>query len=93
MPYAPDLKYWVGIDYTIPDAMFGGDILMRFDYSYTADTFDSRTWMDYYDDDNDVDFDPPVPFSTRFIYVLVNLTLNLQSIIMSEWPCSGMSVK
>jgi iron complex outermembrane receptor protein len=60
MPYAPDLKYWVGIDYTIPDVMFGGDILMRFDYSYTADTFDDRTWLDYWDDDNDVDFDPPV---------------------------------
>ena len=46
MPYAPDYKYWFGIDYTIPDALWGGDIWMRYDQSGSADSRNGRAWID-----------------------------------------------
>jgi len=46
MPFAPDLKYWVGLDYTIPSAVFGGDMTLRLNHSYTADTLNRRSWLD-----------------------------------------------
>ncbi len=45
MPYAPDLKYWISIDYTMPGVLFGGDVWMRFDVSYQADSFNERAWL------------------------------------------------
>lgn len=45
MPYAPDLKYWFSIDYTMPGVLFGGDVWMRFDVSYQADSFNERAWL------------------------------------------------
>jgi len=60
MPFAPDLKYWVGVDYTLPRAVFGGDMTFRLSHTYTAGSWDGRSWLDGWDDDNDVEFDPPV---------------------------------
>jgi outer membrane receptor protein involved in Fe transport len=46
MPFAPDLKYWVGLDYTIPRTVFGGDLTLRLNHSYSAETLDGRSWLD-----------------------------------------------
>jgi len=46
MPFAPDLKYWVGIDYTLPRAVFGGDMTLRLSHSYSAESVDGRSWLD-----------------------------------------------
>ncbi len=50
MPFAPKTKYWVGIDYTIPDAMFGGDVWFRWDVSGQDKSKNGRSWTDYDDD-------------------------------------------
>jgi outer membrane receptor protein involved in Fe transport len=55
MPFAPDLRYWVGIDYTIPDLLAGGDVWMRWDISGQSDSYNNRFWVD--DDGSTVEAD------------------------------------
>ncbi len=46
MPFAPDLRYWVGIDYTIPDLIAGGDVWLRWDISGQSDSTSERAGFD-----------------------------------------------
>ncbi len=45
MPFAPDLRYWVGIDYTIPDLLAGGDVWLRWDISGQSESYNNRAWV------------------------------------------------
>ncbi len=45
MPFAPELRYWVGIDYTIPDLLAGGDVWLRWDISGQSDSNNDRAWV------------------------------------------------
>jgi len=42
MPFSPDYKYWIGLDWTIPQAMFGGDLWFRYDFSGQSDSYGDR---------------------------------------------------
>jgi iron complex outermembrane receptor protein len=42
MPFSPDLKYWIGLDYTVPDAMLNGDLWFRYDISGQDAVYNSR---------------------------------------------------
>ena len=46
MPYAPDLRYWIGIDYTMQDVLFGGDVWLRWDISGQSESKNNRAWVD-----------------------------------------------
>ena len=42
MPFSPDFKYWLGLDYTIPRPVFNGDVWFRYDISGQDAVFNSR---------------------------------------------------
>ncbi len=44
MPFAPSLKYWLALDYTLPGSLFGGDVWTRIDVTYQGDSFNERAW-------------------------------------------------
>ena len=42
MPFSPDERYWVALDYNIPTAVFGGDLWLRYDIYGQSDSYKDR---------------------------------------------------
>jgi outer membrane receptor protein involved in Fe transport len=88
-PYAPDTKYWVGIEYTVGGwKPFGGDLWMRFDYTYQSEMFNSL-WNARADDEGGVI--PSWDFGTAKLGMTLPSDLEVTLTIDNIWNEAGMN--